>query len=380
MSTNIFKPQTLRHLALVMASLAIGLTIYALLSQLSGWLTMHHFEFNLFSQLRFIAIKIWLPWLILSPLLAYAAKRVPLTPNRWVAPAFIHLAMFLTLMLIHGFALSYSYHYFEEMNPSMQGYLPWQHIGHFLFGDSLVLFDLIIYLVFIASFNLKNFYLIAQQQQLDAAKLQQQLAESKLQTLRMQINPHFLFNSLNVLSVLILKQANQQAGKMLDLLCGFLRNTLVEDKAMMIPLSQELERIRQYLAIEQVRFGERLTVSIDIQGGTSTIPVPTLILQPLVENAMNHGLADIEHNAKLSIQCRLQDDKLQIEISDNGVGCDFAQLKQNKGFGIGLSNTQQRLEQIYGTNFQLELDGNTGVGTTVTLTLRCDEHSIKELH
>ena len=169
--------------------------------------------------------------------------------------------------------------------------------------------------------------------------MSQKLTESKLRALRMQINPHFLFNTLNVISVLILKQDNDKASDMIERLSVFFRQTLDDSAGHWVTLQKELDMSSQYLEIEKLRFGERLTVIEHYDPEVMETPVPSLILQPLVENAIRHGLEEKEEPGTLQIECLRLADRVLIQVKDDGVGCSFdkdASFRQ----GIGLSNVK----------------------------------------
>jgi LytS/YehU family sensor histidine kinase len=184
----------------------------------------------------------------------------------------------------------------------------------------------------------------------------------------MQINPHFLFNTLNVISVLVMKQDNAKAGEMIERLSVFFRQTLEESSEQYLPLQQELDVIDQYLAIEELRFGDRLQIRRNFDPEALSALVPVLILQPLVENAIRHGLGEKLDAGVLSLECKRVADRLLIRIIDDGVGCSFS---TNTGFtpGIGLSNVQQRLQQMYGNDHVFNLSGETGQGVTVSIEI-----------
>jgi len=200
-----------------------------------------------------------------------------------------------------------------------------------------------------------------------ARALHRHLADSRLQALKMQLNPHFLFNTLNGLAVLIDKQDNARARDMLDELSGFLRRTLRSHDEKWISLEQELEFIRQYLRIEQYRFGERLTWFEDCEPMTLGAKVPSMLLQPLFENAIVHGLADKQGECRIGFECRLYDRWLFITIFDNGGKFD-GETDPLDNAGIGLSNIQARLREVYGENFALKIE-KKDEGTLVTLKL-----------
>ncbi len=358
---------TAKQVIILMTVVVSGLSFYVLLTQISGILTIRDFESRFVSQLLFLLVKVWLPWVILSPIVVFFALRFPLLPDNWLSRSLIHFSALMGLSLIHMALVSYHYHYFEDMSPVMATYQSWQHIGHFLFGDSIFLYNTIIYTLLVASFNLKIFYMLAQSRGVEAESLSHKLTESKLHALRMQVNPHFLFNTLNMISVLVMKGDNDKAVNTIGRLSGFFRATLEESKNQWVPLSQELEMIGQYLDIARLRFGDRLTINEHYKADAMLVQIPSMILQPLVENSIRHGFAESAGACKLSLLCKLEGDYLIIEIVDNGVGCDFYQ----EGFvpGVGLSNVEQRLKQLYSDNQCLRFDSMPGEGATARLKL-----------
>jgi two-component system LytT family sensor kinase len=367
MTHNSEKPIDIKNIILLLVSIWLGLTFYSLLSLISNWLTSHHFEMNLFSHVEFITLRIWLPWVVLTPIALWLALRFPIKPKAWLKDLLIHAIFLLSLSLISGLFISFHYHFFENMSAGMEAYKPWQHIGHFLFGDNLFLFNTIIYTILVTNVNIKNFAQIADKEALIASQLNNQLVESQLQTLKMQINPHFLFNTLNVISVLVMKSEKEQATEMINRLSSFFRNSLDEKDQQWIPLKKELHHVEQYLAIEQVRFGDRISIVKNYDKNANYIPVPSMLLQPLIENSMQHGLEEKEGKGTLTISCQVKEEYLSIVIMDDGAGCDF----DDKNFkaGIGLTNVKSRLKQLYGKKHTLNFNSNKQGGVTVTLTL-----------
>jgi len=370
------KPINIKNIVLLLVSIWLGLTFYSLLSLISSWLTSHHFEMNLFAHIEFITLRIWLPWVVLTPIALGLALRFPIKPQTWLKGLLIHAFFLLSLSLISGLFISFHYHFFENMSPGMDGYQPWQHIGHFLFGDNLFLFNTIIYTIVVTNVNIKNFAQIADKEALIASQLNNQLVESQLQTLKMQINPHFLFNTLNVISVLVMKSEKEQATEMINRLSSFFRNSLDEKDQQWIPLQKELDHVEQYLAIEQVRFGDRISIVKNYDRNAYLIAVPSMLLQPLIENSMQHGLEEKEGKGTLTISCQVQKESLSIVIMDDGAGCNF----DDKHFkaGIGMSNVKYRLKQLYGTKHTLDFSSNHQGGVTVTLTLPINVGDIQE--
>ena len=361
------KPINIKNITLLLIFIWLGLAFYLLLSQISSWLTSHHFELAILANIEFITVRIWLPWVALTPVTLWLALRFPIKPKNWLKGLLLHSLFLLCLSLIAGLFISLHYHFFENMTQSMESYQPWQHIGHFLFGDNLFLFNIIIYTILVTNINIKNFAQIADNEALIASQLNHQLIESQLQTLKMQINPHFLFNTLNVISVLVMKSEKEQATEMINRLSSFFRNSLDEKDQQLIPLQKELHHVEQYLAIEQVRVGDRISIVKDYDENALSILVPSMLLQPLIENAMQHGLEEKEGKGTLTISCHVQEKYLSIVIMDDGAGCNFDD--HNFKAGIGLSNVKSRLKQLYPSEHTLVYSSNNQGGVTVTLTL-----------
>jgi len=183
-----------------------------------------------------------------------------------------------------------------------------------------------------------------------------------LQALKIQIHPHFLFNTLNSIAALLHKDV-EAADQMIARLGDFLRLTLKSSDAQIVDFEQELEFLKCYLDIEHIRFQDRLTVEMDIDPDALTAMVPNLILQPIVENAVRHGVARQTAPGHIIIRARCQGDRLIMTVEDNGPG-----LKANSnGSGIGLRNTRARLEQFYGTDFSFDIANSAQHGASVTL-------------
>jgi two-component system LytT family sensor kinase len=362
-----------RQLALILLCMAIGIVCYVGLSFISGMLTINSYQPNLVGELSFLLLKVWLPWALLSPLVLFFTQRFPITPTNWLPMIAIHFTVLMMLILLQTVVISYYYHFFGSMSGGMETYQPWQHMGHFLFGDGLFLFHVVFYTVFVASQNLRNFYSVAEEKELESARLSKQLMASKLHALRMQINPHFLFNTLNIITVLVLKEEKNSAAELLEKLSTFFRQTLEESEAQWVPLKREVDIIEQYLFIERARFGDRLNIQLEIEPVVCSISVPSMILQPLVENAVSHGIGEKIEPGLLTVIAKKVGGRLLIQVKDNGVGCDF----NSKGYkpGIGLENVRQRLEQMYGDRHIFNLEGELGKGVCITIELPVDTHT-----
>lgn len=200
-----------------------------------------------------------------------------------------------------------------------------------------------------------------------------EVREARLSALRYQLNPHFLFNSLNAVSTLILEGNTSAATRMLAQIGELLRTTLDNDASPEIPLSQELAFIEQYLAIEQIRLGSRLRIVTAISEETRAAVVPSMLLQPLVENAIRHGVAPLIEGGTIAIESKIHDHRLLMTIRNSGRRTSQALAPDGESSkGIGLANTAARLKTLYGENqrFSLRSQDNGGCEVTVELPLR----------
>jgi two-component sensor histidine kinase len=200
-----------------------------------------------------------------------------------------------------------------------------------------------------------------------AAQLEAQLAQAQLDALKMQIHPHFLFNTLNTISVLMRDDVDA-ANRMLIRLSELLRAALKSEKAQEVSLRQELEFLRGYLEIEQTRFQDRLRVDFDVEAETLDSLVPNLILQPLVENAIKHGIAPRAEAGTIRVEARRQNGHVELSVSDDGAGLSGGESK-NESNGIGLSNTRARLEKLYGAEHNFEIVSPQAGGLEIKVTI-----------
>ena len=215
----------------------------------------------------------------------------------------------------------------------------------------------------------------ARERETQAARLAAQLSESRLGALRMQLHPHFLFNSLNAITVLVRDGDTLAASRMLELLSEILRQVLRTEGGHETALSEEMEFLERYLAIEQVRFSDRLTVRFDVPSELSRAAVPRFLLQPLVENALRHGVARLPGAGLLEIAAKHDRDKLILTVRDNGPGLAPAATPAT---GVGLANTRARLFELYGEAGTLDVENAPGGGVIATVRLPYhgdDEHA-----
>jgi LytS/YehU family sensor histidine kinase len=208
---------------------------------------------------------------------------------------------------------------------------------------------------------------------MQATELAGRLAQAQLQALRMQLNPHFLFNTLNAVSSLMLKDV-AAANKMISRLGELLRLTLEKSDQQEVTLQQEIDFLRRYVEIEQIRFGKRLELKTEFDSSTLQAAVPNLILQPLVENAIRHAIEPQEAGGQIELRSVRDNGRLVLQVSDNGPGlipesAKTAEACNEKRERIGLNNTQERLRKLYGENHQFDLTGNARGGVTARLSI-----------
>lgn len=210
-------------------------------------------------------------------------------------------------------------------------------------------------------------YREAGKRQLVTAELETRLAEAQLQNLRLQLQPHFLFNALNTISSVMHEDVNR-ADAMLAQLSDLLRRTLRAANSQEVPLEEELAMLKSYLAIMEARFGDDLRVDFAVEPALSDVLVPQLILQPLVENSIRHGRDAQSSRVDVHVRARRDNGNLLLQVSDNGPGiADLEKGEWRKG--VGLSNTEERLEGIYGPDHQFLLENSAGGGLTVSVRL-----------
>ncbi len=221
-----------------------------------------------------------------------------------------------------------------------------------------------IYWIIVSISHALAYYRRAEERERKAVELEARLADAKLDALRMQLHPHFLFNTLNAISTLVHKDPHA-ADEMLANLSELLRATL-DAEGQEIPLRQELELLDRYLEIQQARFGDRLKVEKQIDAAALDALVPTLILQPLVENAIRHGIEPNTKPGLVSVTAQSRNSLLHLSVTDNGGGL---QKPSDKPSGIGLANTRARLQELYCGAARLALNSKTGEGFSVEIEI-----------
>jgi sensor histidine kinase YesM len=309
-------------------------------------------------------------WTLVTPIILRMGKWYPLRRGRWLASLPAHLLASVFIALIE---LAYFFLVDQVINSSARGeeFLPKLR---YLFGVDFQ-FNLITYWVVTGLTLTLDYYLKyrenelkAAQLELNAAELKSQLAEAQLSALKMQLHPHFLFNTLNAIVVLVRKGRGEEAADMLTGLSELLRYALESIDAQEVRLQQELEFIERYLEIEQVRFKDRLRVEMRVGEEALGAFVPNLILQPLVENALRHGIGRRSRAGSIEISAEREDRMLKLQVRDDGPGLVDAGLA-GVGTGIGVANTKARLQQLYAGAHAFNLRTSEAGGAVATILI-----------
>ncbi len=308
----------------------------------------------------------WYIWGLLFPLIYWVSRRFPFERRRFLSRIPIHVAsglivslIFVVLMLIkNSFVMGLSGGKFSfEILRGLPGYL--------LGGIELFLLP---YFAIVAFIHAVSYYEKYRERQLKTTRLEAQLALAHLEVLKMQLQPHFLFNTLNAISALMHRDVDA-ADRMISLLSDLLRLSLEKDNRHQVSLQSELEFLNRYLAIEKIRFRDRLRIEEEVDATCMAAQVPRLILQPLVENSIKHGIAMRSAAGRISIRAQRLGNRLDLQVSDDGPGLPTSVIKE----GVGLANTRARLEQIYGDDHQFELTNGKAGGVLVHLEIPFEE-------
>ncbi|HXX62227.1 MAG TPA: histidine kinase, partial [Bacteroidota bacterium] len=305
----------------------------------------------------------WYIWGIFFPFIAWLGRRYPLGRGPWGANLARHIPALILIPVIHVFV----YMTFLYLCGGLERPL-WVEIRYIL-GMGLF-FRYLTYCFLLAIVYVGDYYRQAKEREVHSSQLETRLAETQLQVLKSQLQPHFLFNTLHAISSLMHKDV-EAADEIISRLGDLLRVTLETNGAQEVSLKQELDALQNYIAIEKIRLGERLTITLSVPAEAYDALVPNLVLQPIVENAVIHGVSKRSAPGHIEVEAALDKDHLRIAVSDDGPG-----LPAGYSEGVGLSNTRARLAQLYGSDQSITLrPGLTGgVIVTLTIPLRIDSN------
>jgi len=299
-----------------------------------------------FEQIVFLLL-----WGVATPAIIWSAERLPIERKLWRTRVPIHLLLAIAFIVALNLAA-----------PS----IAWVMLGrgspygavlrHGLGGLAAVgHLALIVYAFILGAGHYLHTLDVRREEQLRAERLRADLASAQLRALTLQLQPHFLFNALNAVGALIITERNREAFEVVGRLGDLLRALLAVERREEVSLREELDLVESYVGIEQARLGDRLRVEWEVAPDVASAQVPPMLLQPLVENAIRHGVARSPGGGRLTIAARRQDTRLALAVCDDGPGPSASRARAESGGGVGLENTRQRLTHLYGTESRLEL-------------------------
>ena len=305
----------------------------------------------------------WLSWAVLTPLIVFLTRRIPFSRSRWPAALAFHIVGGIAFTLLQTLAYM-GLRYFDIIAGIRESIL----VGRFLNAYfAFYQYNVLTYAAIVGIAIAADYYRRSRENELKTAQLETRLAGAELQALRMQIHPHFLFNTLHAVSALV--HGNPDAAdRMINRLSDMFRLSLESSSSQEITVENELEMLKPYLEIMDMRFGDRLKIIVDFPEETREALVPNLILQPLLENAVRHGIAPKPEGGTVTVRGLRKGDRLLIEVADDGRGFqgESTELLRN---GLGLSNTKERLALLYGKNHGFDLGRGSQGGACVVLDI-----------
>lgn len=311
----------------------------------------------------------WWPWIPATAVVLALGRRFPVERGTWLRVLPIHLTAALIITFVQFSIFTYAMLVFAPFGPEKIR----RPFFELMLGRAMSQFhiELIIYAAILGLSYAVRYYFRFREGEFRASQLETRLAQAQLQTLKTQLQPHFLFNTLNGIAGLVRDNRNKAAVDMIAGLSDLLRYTLENAGKHEVPLKEELEFLELYLDIQQMRFSDRLRVEMRVAPETLDALVPNLILQPLVENAIRHGLSKRTAAGTIGVTADRDDGLLRLQILDDGAG-----LKREDGVklveGVGLSNTRARLAQLYaeGQRFTISERPSGGVEVTMIIPFR----------
>jgi two-component system, LytTR family, sensor kinase len=322
---------------------------------------MHHYWVRLF----FALLVSWLPWMLATPLVLRLSCRFP--PARWKRPATwgAHLTACAGIGVVYASWLAM---WVLWLNPwaATPGPSSYSRLWIDKFYGGLLSFLILYSLILLVGHLLRSREQLAQQQT-ETALLNEQLSKAQLNALRRQIEPHFLFNTLNAIAGLVREKRNDAAVNMIAGLSDFLRRVVEDSDRQQVPLAEELEFTQKYLDIQKARFAERLEFSVDVPAELLPAQVPSLILQPMVENAVKHGIAKRVQGGAIRITASRSNRTLTLRVYNDGPGLTAGWDKSASG--VGIPNVRTRLHSLYGESFELSLQNQQPGGVEASVSV-----------
>jgi two-component sensor histidine kinase len=315
-------------------------------------------------KLIVLNLALWYVPALLMPAIVWAARRFPFDTGHKVRAVAAHSVGALMFAAVHFTGLM-SVRFLLWDNGGKWPSASWSQFLQRRIFEQLD-WSLMVYAVIVGVSHAVAFYRESQERKLKAAQLETRLVEARLKTLEAELHPHFLFNTLHAISTLVHRDPDS-ADRMISRLSDLLRITFDRTGEPKVSLKEEIEFLQKYLDIEQTRFQDRLTVHVKIDPESLDGEVPRMILQPLVENAIKHGIAGRHGGNQIQIAAGRDGDRLWMQVRDNGGGLQVRTLKALRT-GVGLSNTRARLDCLYGRLYQLEFsDRNGGLSVSIVI-------------
>ncbi|HKX33694.1 MAG TPA: histidine kinase [Blastocatellia bacterium] len=306
----------------------------------------------------------WYSWAILTPLIIRLSENHPFDRSGWRRQLFLHLPAAAALPLLQLVIQAAVWHWIGPERyraPSLGSLL-------FTMFSRKFHFSVLTYGAILGAGHALRYYRNYRDGELQRSQLSEQLAHAQLDVLKMQLHPHFLFNTLNTIAALV-RRDPRRAEEMIARLGELLRMTLEGDVRNEVTLRQELDFLEKYLEIEQTRFHDRLTIDREIDPCTLEAQVPHLILQPIVENAIRHGIAKRAGAGRIRIAAERLNGSLSLKVCDDGGGLRPETAAETQKTSVGLANTRARLRQLYGEDHRFELDNAAGGGLEVSIVV-----------
>jgi two-component system LytT family sensor kinase len=345
---------TWRRLALIFGIWAL---VAVMSTQASGFaLTRTGREFD-WKPIFFSNLLSCMIWAAATPFLFALGRRFRIERRVWPLHLALHLAVAVAMTTLEVYSWSLE-------APIIRPGAPPPQVPFVVQVARALVIDLGWYFIIVALAHAEYYLILSRQEALRRAQLQSQLDAARLDALQSQLRPHFLFNTLTTIAEQVYGDP-AGADTMITRLSRLLRSSFVDPEVQEVTLRQELELLQCYLDIARVRFRERLAIDFDIHPNALDAFVPRFLLQPLAENALQHGLEPAEAGGRLEIRVRAHLDTMTVELNDDGIGLPDGELRS----GTGLRNTRQRLEHLYGSRARLEIVRRPAGGTTVRVTL-----------
>ncbi len=309
---------------------------------------------------------VWLAWVVLVPAALWLRRRWPIERGRLLRALPVHSIAVSLLCAVHSGLVLLARWLIMQPSQPLDGQQLAVLLKYWWVND--LPFCALFYGLILGIGSALDYYQQFRERELRASQLETQLAQAQLQMLKMQLHPHFLFNTLNGITGLVRDNDNAAAVQMLVRLSELLRQTLDNSGKQEVRLSEELEWLELYLKLQQIRFSDRLQVSIKAAPETLDVLVPNLITQPLVENAIRHGLQPRAAPGSVSLSARRSNGRLELRVCDDGVGLPEGwRMAHSKG--VGLLNTEARLQQLYGADFVFEVRNREQGGAEALLAI-----------